>query len=140
KRGRRRWRLPRTASSQSISTARHNHITLQLHHLSRRRRGLSQWVAMSDVEQPQQPPKQRWWSRARWRGQWRSFQARSTRRALLLTALGGLLIAGLSTALPAGADESSRLAGVIGSNPTGASQASRTFKNAKSGDCLTWPN
>ncbi|MGH3555788.1 MAG: septum formation family protein, partial [Mycobacterium sp.] len=30
-----------------------------------------------------------------------TFQATSTRRALLLTALGGLLIAGLVTALPA---------------------------------------
>ena len=35
--------------------------------------------------------------RASW---WRSLQAESTRRALLLTALGGLLIAGLITALP----------------------------------------
>src|SRR5262249_47803718 len=34
---------------------------------------------------------------ARW---WRTLQAGSTRRALLLTALGGLLIAGLITALP----------------------------------------
>ena len=31
---------------------------------------------------------------------WQSLQAASTRRALLLTALGGLLIAGLITAMP----------------------------------------
>jgi len=35
---------------------------------------------------------------------WQSLQAASTRRGLLLTALGGLLIAGLITALPAGED------------------------------------
>ena len=33
---------------------------------------------------------------------WRSLHATSTRRALLLTALGGLLIAGVLTALPRG--------------------------------------
>ncbi|HYR16781.1 MAG TPA: hypothetical protein VEQ67_21600, partial [Mycobacterium sp.] len=43
-----------------------------------------------DDEQPSQ--------RVAW---WQSLQATSTRRALLLTALGGLLIAGLITALPA---------------------------------------
>ncbi len=35
---------------------------------------------------------------------WQSLHATSTRRGLLLTALGGLLIAGLITALPAGED------------------------------------
>ncbi len=39
-----------------------------------------------------------------------TFQATSTRRALLLTALGGLLIAGVVTALPIGYNN--RLAGV----------------------------
>jgi hypothetical protein len=41
-----------------------------------------------------------------------SLQASATRRALLLTALGGLLIAGLVTALPIG-DGPGRLAGYI---------------------------
>ena len=39
---------------------------------------------------------------------WRSLHATSTRRALLLTALGGLLIAGVLTALPRGEGPNSR--------------------------------
>ena len=66
---------------------------------------------------------------------WRSLHATSTRRALLLTALGGLLIAGVLTALPRG------------EGPTGAPGAitlglrgAETFNKAKSGDCLNWPD
>ena len=72
-------------------------------------------------------------SRTRW---WQSLQAASTRRALLLVALGGLLIAGLVTALPRGADGSSPLtasAAVLGA------RGSATFTQVKSGDCLNWP-
>jgi predicted heme/steroid binding protein len=66
---------------------------------------------------------------------WRSLQAASTRRALLLTALGGLLIAGLITAMP-GTDGSNGLtANSISLGPRG----NDTFDHAKSGDCLSWP-
>ena len=69
------------------------------------------------------------------RGALRTLHATSTRRALLLTALGGLLIAGVVTALPLGA-RSAIGAGAdgvgLGTNPT--------FANAKSGDCLNWPD
>lgn len=70
--------------------------------------------------------------RAPW---WHSLHAASTRRALLLTALGGLLIAGLITAMPA--DEPNGLtASAISLGPRG----NDTFKHAKAGDCLTWPD
>ncbi|MDT5128146.1 MAG: hypothetical protein QOG79_3396 [Mycobacterium sp.] len=68
---------------------------------------------------------------------WQSLQANSTRRGLLLTALGGLLIAGLITALPAGEDGKSPI-GLIGGTSLGA-RGSDTFDHAKSGDCLNWP-
>lgn len=47
----------------------------------------------------------------------RTLQATATRRALLLFALGGLLIAGLVTALPVGGPGQGRLAGYLDSNP-----------------------
>ncbi|KDE99689.1 hypothetical protein Y900_012260 [Mycolicibacterium aromaticivorans JS19b1 = JCM 16368] len=65
-----------------------------------------------------------------------TFQATSTRRALLLTALGGLLIAGVVTALPIGYNN--RLAGYAGSNPLSGTKGTAAFANAKSGSCLTW--
>ncbi len=67
---------------------------------------------------------------------WQSLHATSTRRALLLTALGGLLIAGLITALP-GKDGSNGLtANSISLGPRG----NDTFNHAKTGDCLNWPD
>jgi predicted heme/steroid binding protein len=67
---------------------------------------------------------------------WQSLQAASTRRALLLTALGGLLIAGFITAVP-GKDGSNGLtANSISLGPRG----NDTFDHAKSGDCLNWPD
>jgi predicted heme/steroid binding protein len=66
---------------------------------------------------------------------WQSLHANSTRRGLLLTALGGLIIAGLITALPAGEDGKSPIG--LGA-PLGA-RGTDTFDHAKSGDCLTWP-
>jgi hypothetical protein len=61
----------------------------------------------------------------------------STRRALLLTALGGLLIAGVVIALPVGTKgplaATARPEGVPG-------PVSATFADAKSGDCLNWPD
>jgi hypothetical protein len=67
---------------------------------------------------------------------WRSLQSNSTRRGLLLTALGGLLIAGVVTALPAGSGK-----GPIGltTGTTLGSRTNATFDTAKAGDCLNWP-
>ena len=68
---------------------------------------------------------------------WSSLQATSTRRALLLTALGGLLIAGLITALPRSEGANGALnASAITLGPRG----NDTFDHAKSGDCLNWPD
>jgi predicted heme/steroid binding protein len=76
------------------------------------------------------------------RVQWpRGLQATATRRALLLTALGGLLIAGLVTAIPVGGGPG-RLAGYIDSDPVPSTgtKSDAAFNRAKSGDCLTWPD
>ncbi|KAA0105585.1 hypothetical protein CIW47_19495 [Mycolicibacterium sp. P1-5] len=67
-----------------------------------------------------------------------TFQATSTRRALLLTALGGLLIAGVVTALPIGYNN--RLAGYAGKDPLAGVKGTAAFENAKAGSCLTWPD
>jgi predicted heme/steroid binding protein len=71
----------------------------------------------------------------------RGLQATATRRALLLTALGGLLIAGLATALPAVGTGPGRLAGYIDSDPVPSTgtRSNAAFSRAASGDCLTWP-
>jgi predicted heme/steroid binding protein len=71
----------------------------------------------------------------------RSLQATATRRALLLTALGGLLIAGLVTALPAVGTGPGRLAGYMNSNPVPStgSKGNAAFSRAAAGDCLNWP-
>ena len=66
----------------------------------------------------------------------RSLQADSTRRALALTALGGLLIAGLLTALPQSDLTGNRTANAISLGPRG----NDTFDHAESGDCLNWPD
>jgi predicted heme/steroid binding protein len=75
--------------------------------------------------------------------QWtRGLQATATRRALLLTALGGLLIAGLVTAIPAVGTGPGRLAGYIDNDPvpsTGA-KSEAAFTRATSGNCLMWPD
>ncbi|MGE2730672.1 septum formation family protein [Mycolicibacterium vaccae] len=70
------------------------------------------------------------------RGWWRSLQAEATRRVLLLTALGGLLIAGVITALPQ-TDPSS---GLTANSISLGSRGNATFDQAKSGDCLDWPD
>ncbi|WP_420872859.1 septum formation family protein [Mycobacterium paragordonae] len=72
----------------------------------------------------------------------RSLQASATRRGLLLTALGALLIAGLVTALPAVGTGPGRLAGFIDSNPipSTGSKGNAAFARANSGDCLNWPD
>lgn len=74
--------------------------------------------------------------------QWpRSLQATATRRALLLTALGGLLIAGVVTAIPVGGAGQGRLAGYLDSDPVPStgSKSNATFNRATSGECLMWP-
>lgn len=72
----------------------------------------------------------------------RSLQAQATRRALLLTALGGLLIAGVVTALPAGGTGPGRLSGYLNGNPvpTTGSKGNAAFNKAAAGDCLMWPD
>ncbi|SPX98565.1 putative conserved membrane protein [Mycolicibacterium chubuense] len=77
---------------------------------------------------PENPPARP----TRW---WHSLQAESTRRALLLTALGGLLIAGIITALPQADPAGGLTANSISLGPRG----NDTFDHAKSGDCLNWP-
>src|SRR6185369_2326362 len=67
---------------------------------------------------------------------WQSLHATSTRRALLLTALGGLLIAGLITALPTKDGADGLTANSISLGPRG----NDTFNHAKAGDCLSWPD
>ena len=70
----------------------------------------------------------------------RNLQAASTRRVLLLTALGGLLIAGVIIALPVGGN--GRLPGYAGSDPLAGAGArgNAAFGKAHSGDCLDWPD
>jgi hypothetical protein len=70
----------------------------------------------------------------------RSLQATSTRRALLLTALGALLIAGLVTAIPVAGTGPGRLTGYIGGNPVPSTgtKGDATFNRANGGDCLMW--
>jgi predicted heme/steroid binding protein len=65
---------------------------------------------------------------------WQSLHATSTRRSLLLTALGGLLIAGFITALPSKDGSNGLTASTISLGPRG----NETFDHAKSGDCLNW--
>ena len=61
--------------------------------------------------------------------------AASTRRALLLTALGGLLIAGVVTALPTASK------GPLGAAVEVAGPArNAAFAEAKPGTCLNWPD
>lgn len=66
-----------------------------------------------------------------------ALRAKSARRALLLTALGGLLIAGTVTALPI--RNSTALSTYVPSDAL-SSAANPTFASAKAGDCLTWPD
>ncbi|TRW88904.1 hypothetical protein FK535_01100 [Mycolicibacterium sp. 018/SC-01/001] len=83
-------------------------------------------------DQPELPPHSPQPRAARW---WHSLQAEGTRRALLLTALGGLLIAGVITALPQADPAGSLTANSISLG----SRGNDTFDHAKSGDCLNWP-
>ncbi|GBE64095.1 hypothetical protein MFM001_05570 [Mycobacterium sp. MFM001] len=68
----------------------------------------------------------------------RTLHATATRRALLLTALGGLLIAGIVVALPISGD-GGRLAGYIDPVPSTGAKGNDAFNHAGRGDCLMWP-
>jgi predicted heme/steroid binding protein len=65
-----------------------------------------------------------------------ALHATPTRRVLLLTALGGLLIAGTVTALPVGEQFLQR----PGAAPPPIVAAEGAFGGAAAGDCLTWPD
>ncbi|MCV7253613.1 septum formation family protein [Mycobacterium hackensackense] len=80
--------------------------------------------------EPTQPQRRLGWLR--------DAQLTPTRRALLLTALGGLMIAGVITVLPDTA-AGGRLAG-LSSGAGGLSRANSTFDHASSGACLNWPD
>src|SRR5437763_1156708 len=69
----------------------------------------------------------------------RSLQARATRRALLLTALGGLLIAGLVTAIPVGGPGTGRFLDSSPVRSTGTKNDA-AFNRASTGECLMWPD
>ena len=130
--------------------AEDNRTTSHLQHLSRGWVGPVRMEPMTDALEkelppaspptdPQNGPVEQPLAGFRWP---RALQATATRRALLLTALGGLLIAGLVTAIPAIDTEPGRLAVYIDSNPvpsTGA-KTDAAFNRATSGDCLTWPD
>ncbi|HET9877320.1 MAG TPA: septum formation family protein, partial [Mycobacterium sp.] len=77
--------------------------------------------------------------RVSWR---RTLQAASTRRALVLTALGGLLIAGVVTVVPASGDRPGGLLGYLGADPVPSvsGKANSALEHAVSGDCLMWPD
>lgn len=83
------------------------------------------------TDQPQSRPDRFGWLR--------TLHASATRRALLLTALGGLLIAGLVTALPITGD-GGRLAGYIDPVPSTGTKGNAAFNRAAGGDCLMWPD
>ncbi|HZE17521.1 MAG TPA: hypothetical protein VE197_18485, partial [Mycobacterium sp.] len=68
-----------------------------------------------------------------------SLRASSTRRALLLTALGGLLIAGIVVAVPVGDGRPGRLSGYIDPVPSTGAKGNDALSHATSGDCLMWP-
>jgi predicted heme/steroid binding protein len=94
---------------------------------------------MSNKPEPQKSPANRRGFRLP-RVEWlTALQASATRRALLLTALGGLLIAGLVTALPIG-DGPGRLTGYIDPVPSTGSKGNDAFNRAASGTCLMWPD
>jgi predicted heme/steroid binding protein len=83
----------------------------------------------SPADQPQ-PARFRWL---------RTLHASATRRALLLTALGGLLIAGLITALPIDGEGPGSLATHTAPVPSTATKGNDAFNHAVRGNCLMWP-
>ncbi len=84
------------------------------------------------LDAPEQPKERFGWLR--------TLQAASTRRALLLTALGALLIAGVITALPVSGNQTGLVSYLAADPvPSTGTRGNATFNNAKGGDCLNWP-
>jgi predicted heme/steroid binding protein len=93
-------------------------------------RGVESSVGSTDESSGQEPSGFLWPRR---------LQARATRRALLLTALGGLLIAGLVTAIPVGGHGSGRFLDSSPVRSTGT-KSDAAFNRAGTGECLMWPD
>jgi predicted heme/steroid binding protein len=94
---------------------------------------------MLDAPEREHPPAEQpkhWLARLDWL---QSLHATSTRRALLLTALGGLLIAGIVTVAPIGGSRPGRLAGYIDPVPSTGAKGNEAFNHAAAGNCLMWP-
>lgn len=72
------------------------------------------------------------------RTSWKDLHASPAQRGLILTALGGLLVAGVLTLLPSDPGSISPLG--FGGGSAVTSRVSGTFSHAKAGDCLTWPD
>ncbi|MCV7087438.1 septum formation family protein [Mycolicibacter hiberniae] len=102
--------------------------------------------AMSQAVDQESPPAKR--------GPWRRvLPATATRRALLLTALGGLLIAGFVTVVPVLGEGSGGLLGRLNAQPApgtggkgtgpalglGTVKGNEAIDRAVAGDCLNWP-
>lgn len=73
-----------------------------------------------------------------WRQRMHGMQATGTQRALVLTALGGLLIAGVLTVLPDGSLGPTGLG--FNTGRVNAGRVSDTLDHAKPGECLNWPD
>ena len=73
-----------------------------------------------------------------WRQRMHGMQATGTQRALVLTALGGLLIAGVLTVIPDGSLGPTGLG--FNTGRVNAGRVSDTLDHAKPGECLNWPD
>ncbi|BBY81402.1 septum formation family protein [Mycolicibacterium pulveris] len=82
---------------------------------------------LDEPERDERPQRVAWWH---------SLHATPTRRGLLLTALGALLVAGLIIAVPQRDGTAGLTASTISLGPRG----NETFEHAKAGDCLNWPD
>lgn len=95
---------------------------------------------MSDESEQQDVPPVAQKSDSARRTWFRTFKATATRRALLLTALGGLLIAGLITVVPVGSDATGLAAYLAPETAAPGGRSSDAFRHATPGSCLTWPD
>lgn len=68
----------------------------------------------------------------------RTLRATSTRRALLLTALGGLLIAGIITAIPVDGPKTGLVGYLEPSGGVGTGKTNEAFDQADAGKCMNW--
>ncbi|WP_061010122.1 septum formation family protein [Mycolicibacterium mucogenicum] len=73
-----------------------------------------------------------------WRQRMHGMHATGTQRALVLTALGGLLIAGVLTVIPDGSLGPTGLG--FNTGRVNAGRVSDTLDHAKPGECLNWPD